>query len=104
VGVKFSLDNFGHGSSSLSSLKRLPLDQLKIGHPFVHNILSEPNDAAMAKSIVALAQSLGLEVMSEGVENDAQRDFLKSVGCHAYQGYFFGAPAPIEALKIPQLH
>jgi diguanylate cyclase (GGDEF)-like protein/PAS domain S-box-containing protein len=98
VGVGFALDNFGQGSSSLSALKRLPLDQLKIGNPFVHNILSEPNDAAMARSIVALARSLGLSVISEGIETAGQRDFFKSVGCQAYQGNFFGAPVPIEAL------
>ena len=104
AGVGFALDNFGHGSSSLSALKRLPLNQLKIGHPFVHNLLTEPNDAAMAKSIVALAQSLGLDVISEEVETVGQRDFLKSVGCQAYQGYFFGSPAPVEDLKIAHSH
>ena len=98
VGVGFALDNFGQGSSSLSALKRLPLDQLKIGRPFVHNILTEPNDAAMARSIVALARSLGLSVISQGVETAGQRDFFKNVGCQAYQGNFFGAPVPIEAL------
>ena len=98
-GVGFSLDDFGTGYSSLSYLKRLPLDQLKIDQSFVQDIISDSNDAAIARTIVAQGQSLGVSVIAEGVETEAQRDFLAHTGCHAYQGYFFSRPLPLEAFE-----
>jgi EAL domain-containing protein (putative c-di-GMP-specific phosphodiesterase class I) len=98
-GVGFSLDDFGTGYSSLAYLKRLPLDQLKIDQGFVRNIVTDPNDAAIAKMVVVLAESMGLSVIAEGVEMQAQADLLAHLGCHAYQGYLFSRPLPLAAFE-----
>jgi diguanylate cyclase (GGDEF)-like protein len=88
-GIGFSLDDFGTGYSSLSRLRRLPLDQLKIDRSFVNNVLTDDKDASIARTIIVLGRNLNLSVIAEGVETEAQRDFLKAEGCHLYQGFLY---------------
>ena len=99
LGLRFSMDDFGTGQSSLSYLTRLPLDQLKIDQSFVRNIGIQHTDALIVQTIIGMAQSLGIDVIAEGVETEAQRAFLERHGCTLWQGYLFSRPVPIEALE-----
>ncbi|MBW6390008.1 putative bifunctional diguanylate cyclase/phosphodiesterase [Billgrantia antri] len=96
LGVHLALDDFGTGFSSLAYLKSLPLDELKIDRSFVSNLDADGSDAAIVETILSMAQHLGIDVVAEGVENRAQRDFLLMRGCRLFQGFFFHRPMPLE--------
>lgn len=99
-GVRFSLDDFGTGYSSLLHLKRLPLNQLKIDHSFIRDIMTDSDDAEIVQTIVSMGHTLRLNVIAEGVETKEQQQFLSHCGCDCYQGYLFGRPMPLEEFEL----
>lgn len=96
LGIEFALDDFGTGYSSMSYLTRLPFQTLKIDVSFVRDMLDSHTKAAIVRNIISLAHSLNMLVVAEGVETEAQHDYLKQLGCHQYQGYLFGKPMPVH--------
>jgi diguanylate cyclase (GGDEF)-like protein/PAS domain S-box-containing protein len=98
-GVRFSLDDFGKGYSSLAYLKRLPLDRLKIDRAFVRDMMVDATSGAIAQTIISLGRAMRLSVMAEGVETQEQLGFLTGLGCHSFQGYLFSRPLPLEQFQ-----
>ena len=97
LGHPIAIDDFGTGYSSLAYLKQFPVDKLKIDRAFVANITEDPGDAALAKGIIALAKSLGMGVVTEGVETAGQLALLRRHGCEEIQGYYYSPPIPAKA-------
>ena len=98
IGLSFAIDDFGTGYSSLTYLKNLPIDILKIDKSFVLELVHNANDAAIVKTIIAMAHNMSIDVLAEGVETQAIMDFLTKLECQKFQGYLFGKPVKIDQI------
>ncbi|MBS7349004.1 MAG: EAL domain-containing protein, partial [Comamonas sp.] len=99
LGLRLAIDDFGTGYSSLAHLKRFPIDVLKIDQSFIRDIPASADDMAISRAVIAMGQSMGMEVLAEGVETQQQLDFLRQHGCNAFQGYFYSRPLPAPAFE-----
>jgi EAL domain-containing protein (putative c-di-GMP-specific phosphodiesterase class I) len=99
LGARVAIDDFGTGYSSLSYLKRFPIDTLKLDRSFVNGAATDPDDAALVTAIVTLAHNLRLKVVAEGIETEAELNFLRLLKCDEGQGYFFAKPQPADMLR-----
>lgn len=99
IGVRVAIDDFGTGFSSLSHLKRLPIDKVKVDSSFIRNIISDRHDANITQGIIAMAHHLHLEVAAEGVETEAQYFFLRKIQCDTFQGFYFSRPLPADQME-----
>jgi len=99
LGISLAIDDFGTGYSSLSQLKHLPINKLKIDKSFIHDLPDDEDDVMISKSIIALSKNMSLTVIAEGVETEAQKDFLLENGCHYIQGYFYSKPLPAADIE-----
>lgn len=104
IGIEIAIDDFGTGYSSLAYLKRLPVDKLKIDKSFIDNLPEDEEDCAISKAVIALAKSLNLKIIAEGVEHQKQKDFLLDNGCENIQGYYYSRPIPKEEMELYLFH
>lgn len=98
-GIRVSLDDFGTGFSSLSYLKKLPIDTLKIDKSFIDTVMSDSATRVITESIISMVRTLGLETIAEGVEQEQQYKYLHAIGCDIIQGYYFGRPLPVQEME-----